>query len=214
MDENGEKSIVLIAHEFFDALPRHAFQRTETGVWRELLLGLDANSDFCLTSSTTPTKIQIALDNDLRLSGCKSDAVEMSPESLRIAGWIRTLLRKNRPSLAIITDYGSISPPGFTLRAIKGHKMLQTITEDIGECDISGDVDFGSFLEIFKEGLKSEIFYQGEFLQRMGIGQRARELIHQNRQVPEAAGNISREYHRLVDPKQMGSIYKILTIES
>lgn len=214
LDDYIEKSVVIIAHEFFDALPRHAFRRTEAGAWRELLLGLDGSSNFCLTTSPSPTKIQFALEKDLRLSSSKNDEVEMSPESLRVAEWIRSLLRRSRPSLGIITDYGSVSPPGFSLRAIKDHRILPTVTEDIGDCDISGDVDFGSLLGIFQKELKSEIFYQGEFLQRMGIEQRAKELIHRNKDKPRVADSIAREYHRLVDPKQMGSIYKILTVES
>lgn len=38
-DQLKDSSLILIAHEFFDALPIHAFKRLEDNIWREIPFG-------------------------------------------------------------------------------------------------------------------------------------------------------------------------------
>jgi SAM-dependent MidA family methyltransferase len=57
----------------------------------------------------------------------------------------------------------------------------------------------------------SEIITQGEFLRRLGIDARAAKLTAAN---PDRADTLGRQLGRLVDPDQMGQLFKVLALTS
>eukprot|EP01126_Amoeba_proteus_P018119 TRINITY_DN1908_c0_g1_i4.p1 TRINITY_DN1908_c0_g1~~TRINITY_DN1908_c0_g1_i4.p1 ORF type:complete len:395 (-),score=74.33 TRINITY_DN1908_c0_g1_i4:322-1506(-) len=141
---------IIIAHEFFDALPVHQFELTKEG-WRERLIGLHPHcsngENFCFIQSPSPT---VASRGLLRkefypelpvFNEEKNILIEVSAEGLALGQEIGLRLSTNKGA-ALIIDYGHDHPSSFSLRAIKDHKRLCSILELPGEADISCDVDF------------------------------------------------------------------------
>lgn len=203
-------STVILAHEFFDALPIHAFNRISGNEWREIMVGLDQQDVFALQLAHSETFSQkLFLPKHVEAS---QDAIEVCPEGIKIANWIKKCFSFSPSALGMIIDYGIYGAPSGSLRAIKEHKILGDPLQDVGECDLSADVDFRALDSIFKDVFETEFKYQGQFLLDMGIRERTMMLIERNRHLPEIASHLVSSYERLVNPKEMGSIYKVLTI--
>lgn len=211
--ENDQKqSLVFIAHEFFDALPVYAFSRNATGSWREILVDASPEGDnLNMVLSRTPTAIQRALQIEEKFTDTATSSVEVSPEMQRVAAWMKEHMLRASPSLSLIVDYGQNHTPQSSLRAIKDHRLLNSPLEDLGECDLSVDVDFKMLTETFRPELTTKLDFQGKFLLNHGIRERALALIRQNQTKTQ---EMLTSYERLVDPRQMGELYKVLTVEN
>jgi NADH dehydrogenase [ubiquinone] 1 alpha subcomplex assembly factor 7 len=215
----GEDTFV-VAHEFFDALPIHAFKRTEAG-WREILVdhAAEDRNGLHLITSAQPTALQKILNVDQEYPPASyplNATMELSPESTRVAMEISKIMLATDESLCFIADYGQFSTPSNSLRAIKTHQIIPDIFESLGECDLSADVDFGRLERCFLDPAFSDVktVHQGHFLQRYGIRERTLSLIKQNRGKKHIVNDLKSAYERLVDPRQMGSIYKVLFFSS
>lgn len=217
----GDLDLVLIAHEFFDALPVHAFKRLDNG-WREILVDYHPASDqFRLITSYGETLIQQVLQIDESKFPAQQfppgSTIELSPEGLRVAERIRDLMSGHPSSLSLIIDYGQRTPPSFSLRAIRDHHIVPSMFDSIGKADLSADVDFGGLQEVFTKTrsrqFRANFDFQGQFLQKFGIRERALGLCRSNRGNKCAIDHIQSSYDRLVSPTQMGSVYKVLQLE-
>lgn len=207
------RPVFILAHEFFDALPIHAFRRVENGAWREVLVDY-VEGGLRLVTSAGPTPAQVALRIDQRHTDPHTTSVEVSPEALRTANWMKSMMVDAEPSFAFIADYGQAAAPSCSLRAIKDHRFVQDIFQDLGECDLSADVDFGAIQSVLNPEVETDLMYQGEFLLKTGLRERATSLIRKNRADQEACAQIQAAFERLADPKQMGSIYKVLLAQN
>ncbi|EEH56591.1 uncharacterized protein MICPUCDRAFT_17895 [Micromonas pusilla CCMP1545] len=156
-DAVPEGPIIVIAHEFFDAMPVHQFTRTERG-WCEKLTEAAAAADdgaleLVLSPGLTPAG---ALMIPRRLDGLPAERkesirqLEISPRSVaiweRVAGRLRV-----HPGAALAVDYGSEGPTGNTLQAIKDHKFVDLLA-DPGTADLSAYVDFGAMRKVIEDG--------------------------------------------------------------
>lgn len=113
---------MIVAHEFFDALPIHAFEKRQSG-FREVFVDLDpASKPAVLTgdaeNDALPTKLRYVLsptptlasrllvsEKDERYKGLSEGMrVEMSPEAYEIAQYAAELVAKKGAGLVI--DYG------------------------------------------------------------------------------------------------------------
>ena len=193
---------ILIAHEFFDAMPVHQFTRTERG-WCERLVSmrgdLAKSSDedgedeeeggdtsafeMVLSPGLTPAG---ALMVPRRLEGVDAPArdglrqLEISPRSLAI--WERIAARLERHGgAAIAVDYGEEGPLGDTLQAIKDHEFVDVLT-DPGRADLSAYVDFGAMRRVIECRKDSGVECFGPVTQRdllfgLGIGQWLEKMV-------------------------------------
>ncbi|CAI9723950.1 Hypothetical predicted protein [Octopus vulgaris] len=198
-----------IAHEFFDVLPVHKFQKTERG-WREVLvdLNLDLSSpnDFKFTVSKSPTPALVIFqvdENDNR------DHIEMSFESGAIIETLSHRIAENG-GFALIADYGHNGEKMDTLRGFFKHQVQSDVFLNPGFADLTADVDFKYISKVASNYV--DIFgptTQGSFLQNMGIGVRLKVLLQ----------NVKSELHKdlisgckmLIDPEQMGERYKFMS---
>ncbi|MEZ5648465.1 MAG: SAM-dependent methyltransferase [Alphaproteobacteria bacterium] len=194
---------VFIANEFIDALPRRQFQY-QKGAWREVMVGLthDENLTLGLVPGITPMAKFLpenAKDNDI-VEWCPA-AVTMVEEMAR---------RLNQFSgAALFIDYGYMHPSfQSTVQALQNHRAVN-ILADPGLVDISAHVDFMNLVDMGKaKGLKVYgPVTQGEFLKRLGIEVRCDHLI---KAVPEKAEVVQEGVTRLIDPAQMGTLFKVL----
>jgi SAM-dependent MidA family methyltransferase len=112
---------------------------------------------------------------------------------------------------ALIVDYG-YGEPGFgeTLQAVAGHKFANILAEP-GESDLSAHVDFFALARAARAGGAAAYgpVTQCNFLADLGLGPRAERLIVAN---PKEARAIASAIDRLVNPKEMGALFKALAL--
>lgn len=225
---------LLLAHEFFDAIPIHAFEKTEKG-WRELVVDIkdspvllpagptatgqkDKKPSFHLTRSNKATPLSLSLTSSPRYDKLvPPNRVEVSPESQSIANKIASLLKADsigNAGSALIIDYGPTDTiPIDTLRGIKNHKIVSPF-EEPGTVDLSVDVDFAGIAAEMKQSDSLRVHgpvQQGDWLHKLGIGARA-TVLARNAKTEEAKKRIEGEYRRLVESGGMGKAYKVMAI--
>ncbi|CAD6588851.1 MAG: hypothetical protein ASARMPRED_003748 [Alectoria sarmentosa] len=126
---------------------------------------------------------------------------------------------KIRPSgAALILDYGPADTiPTSTLRGIRSHQAVSPLT-DPGLVDISADVDFTALAEAaLAASLGIEVHgpvEQGEWLESMGIRERAEMICKGLEEDEEGKKRVRGAIQRLVERGggAMGKIYKFLAI--
>lgn len=195
---------LLIANEFFDALPVRQFLATERG-WCERLVGLEENRlIFGLRAEA-----ERALGDPLR----QGDILEWPAASLDVMGEISRRLSAD-PGAALLIDYGYWGPAfGNTLQALKQHAFVDPLAEP-GEADLTTHVDFqrlakvGANMGLHAHGLST----QGDFLQALGLDARAASL--KKRATPTQAADIDKALARLTErgQKGMGELFKVLAV--
>nr|WP_230531682.1 SAM-dependent methyltransferase [Microvirga roseola] len=196
--------MLLVANEFFDALPVRQFVATERG-WCERLVGLDGEN---LIFGLRPEP-ERAFSNPLRLG----DILEWPAASLAIMKSLSRRIARDGGA-ALIIDYGYWGPAfGDTLQALKKHAFVDPLSEP-GEADLTTHVDFQRLAQAAAEervrvhGVSS----QGDFLAALGIEARAAAL--KKRATPAQAEDIDRALARLTErgPKAMGDLFKVLAV--
>ncbi|MBF9194409.1 SAM-dependent methyltransferase [Microvirga sp. BT290] len=196
--------ILLVANEFFDALPVRQFLGTNRG-WCERLVGLD---DEHLILGLRPEP-EPALGKPLRLG----DVLEWPGVSVDIMGTLAGRLARDGGA-ALILDYGYWGPAfGDTLQALKNHRPVDPLQEP-GEADLTTHVDFHRLAQAAAtQGARVHgTVTQGEFLQALGIETRAEAL--KARATPAQAADIDRALTRLTErgPTGMGELFKVLAV--
>ncbi|ORY52002.1 DUF185-domain-containing protein [Rhizoclosmatium globosum] len=209
--------IMLIAHEFFDAMPVYQFQMASDG-WREVMVDTDDSSstphNFRYILSPGPTKASITLLKDPRYLRFKEGSrIEVSPDCYTYAHKIGERIKEDG-GFALIADYGKNLIMSDTMRGIQSHKFVSALSKP-GDSDLTADVDFSFLAKAFIDtGVKSyELMNQGDFLRSMGIVQRLQVLM----KVADAAKrkDLASSYERLVGPSGvngMGEIYKFMAV--
>lgn len=197
--------MLLVANEFFDALPIQQYVRTEHG-WMERVLGVSPEDRLQFELAPTPLSPKLY---ERYPEATPSAVVEISPFMSAYVRWIaeRVLAQKGA---ALIVDYG-YSEPHFspTLQAVKAHRYHDLLA-DIGSTDITAHVDF---LELFTQATDQNISVygpvpQGEWLCGLGIETRAEQLqLHASDSQREA---ILSGLHRLIDAEEMGELFKVI----
>ena len=201
---------MYIANEFFDAIPIKQFFKKKDG-WIERFVKLKnlKKAEF------NEKKINIKkLEDKLKFKISKNqNVIEYSPETFKYLKTICEIIQKNDGGILII-DYGYLnSKMHETLQAIKNHKYSNVI-EDIGESDITYNINFNLFEKFISQfsNLKSIITNQKKFLTSMGILQRA-EMVSKNIPFSKKADLFYR-IRRLIDKKQMGTLFKVMLIKN
>jgi NADH dehydrogenase [ubiquinone] 1 alpha subcomplex assembly factor 7 len=205
-DVPDDAPMLLIANEFFDALPIRQITRTEAG-WRERLLGITPEDDrLAIGLAAAEGPLESLLDADLRESARPGQTAELAPVAWRIAGEIGARLA-SRGGAALIVDYGHAGPAlGNTLQAVRNHEPCDVL-ETPGEADLTAHVDFTPLAKAAEQSgaRATPLSTQGAFLRALGIGYRARTLA--------AAGDataVERQVARLIGDDAMGTLFKVL----
>lgn len=192
--------LLIVANEFFDALPIRQLIAGESG-WHELLVTFEDNRFAAQPGPPIPAPIKAAPPGTI---------VETSPASAAI---VRDLAGRiaAQGGAALIVDYGHMhSGTGDTLQAVERHGYADP-WERPGERDLTAHVDFGA-LKRAAEARGARIegpVTQGEWLGAMGIAVRSALLA---RKAPERADEIEAARRRLTAPDQMGNLFKVLAL--
>jgi NADH dehydrogenase [ubiquinone] 1 alpha subcomplex assembly factor 7 len=207
IDEDGPP-LVVIANEFFDALPIRQVQRTATG-WHERVVGLrDGRRVFGLAPDPLPDN---AIPQTLRAS--QEGAIwEIGSAACNAA---RTLAARlaGRAGVALIIDYGHAeTTTGDTFQAVAHHDYVDPL-QSPGDADLTAHVDFAALAGAAAEGgaIVREPVTQAQFLAAMGIISRARALGAAN---PQLAESITADLKRLTGRDGMGTLFRVLCLSS
>jgi SAM-dependent MidA family methyltransferase len=180
------RPLLLVANEFFDALP---VQQFISGIERKVMVAAGG----------------LAFDRD-------GEVFETSPAQRAAVSAISTCLAQCG-GIALIIDYGhEKSAPGDTLQAVRGHRYVPTLVEP-GEQDLTAHVDFEALGRAASDaGAKvTPVVTQGDWLQRLGIQARASALARAH---PARAAEIDIALDRLCHEEQMGQLFKVMGIYS
>jgi SAM-dependent MidA family methyltransferase len=202
--------MLLIANEFFDALPIRQYVRTKEG-WRERRVALAEDGEgFRFVLAAEPPGGDGAIPP--ALGACPVDGiVEVAPERCVIARAIGRRVAA-RGGAALIIDYGHVrTAPGDTFQAVRRHRYSDPLV-DPGESDLTAHVDFEALAGAAASGgaVVSGPVGQGTFQKRLGMERRAEALAR-------AAGDggaprVAAAFERLTAPDQMGSLFKAVAL--
>jgi NADH dehydrogenase [ubiquinone] 1 alpha subcomplex assembly factor 7 len=200
--------LFLVANEFFDALPVHQFERSDTG-WRERAVGLDARGApiWC----HVPPGSAFALIDPGMHALPPGSIVEVSPSSIALAAEIGQRIAEGGGA-ALIIDYGSARPTGQpSLQAVRGHRRHDPL-EAPGTADLTAHVDFGALARAAGEAGAAVWgpVPQRDLLERLGIRERANQLAADA--TPAQAADIEAALARLLDENEMGSLFQAIAI--
>jgi len=178
--------LLVVANEFFDALPVRQFVGTAE---RKVVLAGGG----------------LAFDRD-------GDVVETSPaREQAVADLASRLMRQG--GAALVIDYGhGKSAPGDTLQAVRGHHFAPVLDKP-GEQDLTAHVDFEALARAASDAgaAVTPVVTQGRWLERLGIAARAEALASAH---PERKAEIDSALRRLCDPDQMGNLFKVMAVHS
>ena len=203
-DVPGDVPLLLVANEFFDALPIRQLVRTETG-WRERMVGHAEGRFFACAG---PTALDILVPPQFANAPVGS-IYELAPAGTAIAAEIGARLA-SQGGAALVIDYGHAGPAlGDTLQAVKAHAFADPFA-DPGEADLTAHVDFTTLARAAAPAVAYGPVTQGALLTALGIAQRTAALAA--RATPAQAELLRSGTDRLVRDDAMGSLFKALAL--
>ena len=199
---------LIVANEFLDALPIHQLVRTAVG-WcaRQVTLGADGKLDF--TVAPAPSPLAASLAPTVAAAPLGSIA-EVAPAARACVAAIATRLAQDGGA-ALLIDYGpTTSAAGDSLQAVRGHRR-HGVLEDPGEADLTAHVDFAALRAAAQPPARVHgPITQAQLLTRLGIAARAEALARGK--PAETAAAIRAALQRLIEPTQMGQLFKVLAL--
>ncbi len=196
---------IFIANEFFDALPIKQFFKKKNNWYEKYIINKDKSLKFFekkINKVFLEKLIKQKLDKYQKF-------VEYSPLANKKLNTISKIIKKQNGGLLII-DYGYEDKKMFdTLQSVKNHKN-NNLLENIYKADITHLINF----EFYKKKIRNldidsiNLTTQREFLLKMGILERA-EIISKNMPFSKKS-DIYFRIKRLIDKKQMGTLFKVL----
>jgi NADH dehydrogenase [ubiquinone] 1 alpha subcomplex assembly factor 7 len=197
---------ILVANEFFDALPVNQAIKTDRG-WHERRIEIDESGQLAFTvapetipffQSLLPPAIRAARTGAIFEWRSDNEAVEVGR---RVA---------DGRGAALVVDYGHIeSGLGETLQAVGQHAFADPLTNS-GNLDLTAHVDFQALIRAVEAmGVVSfGPIDQSRFLRRLGIEQRAASL----KAKAAHPADIDQALARLIghDRTAMGELFKVV----
>lgn len=200
--------LLLVANEFFDALPIRQLQRTPTD-WRERMIDTDETGAlrYVLAPGPSPLAALLAADGQ---AARPVDVAEVSPAALSLMQAIAERIAAHRGA-ALVVDYGRSGALGMSLQAVAGHRRADPL-EAPGQADLTALVDFAALAQVARQAGAAAWgpIGQGELLTALGIGLRAQALMA--RAGAQGAAAIEAAQTRLIAPDQMGTLFKALAV--
>ncbi|MBC8299510.1 MAG: SAM-dependent methyltransferase [Pelagibacterales bacterium] len=214
----SEKSFegLIIANEFFDALPSERFKYSSEGLKMSYVSSIDHQLSEIWKESTEEFKNEFILATDNM--DIKFSENYISELNLHYSTWVNKINKALERGVCIITDYGYNNKEYFledrtegTLVCIYNHKANFDPLYKIGEQDISTFVNF-SHLSKISENIDMNVcgyLTQYNFLINLGILN-----IFENKKFDDIEKHV--ELNRLKNillPNAMGELFKVLILK-
>ncbi len=193
--------MLLIANEFFDALPIVQFE-CQAGRMHERKVAHDGARLMVAREPTPDEALPGAHDGDIK---------EVCPAAYAMTRSLARSIAQSGGSVLII-DYGYYpSALGDTLQALRQHRPV-SIFESPGEVDLTAHVDFDSITRAAESGgaVTHGPVSQAAFLIQLGIT--AREAALLKNATPDQQTAIRSGCRRLIEPAEMGTLFKVLAL--
>ena len=204
VEELPEAPLLLVANEFFDALPLRQFQRLDT-LWRERRIGLTGDALAFVWAAPQADPVL-----DAQFPGVPDGAfVETNPLGLAIAARVGDCLSRHGGA-ALIVDYGAEGGTGDTFQGVADHATADPLAAP-GEADLTAHVAFDPLAAAASAAGACAFgpIPQGVFLERLGITARARQLAAAR---PHDAHSVAAAHRRLTHPEEMGNLFRVLAL--
>lgn len=204
---------LIIANEFFDALPVHQYEYTRAG-WRERMVGCDPlTHSLCFVADSAPVASAIAAMLESYPPPREGAIAEINIAAREAMHTLAAHIKRHGGG-AFIADYGYPGPVyGDTLQAVKAHRPHPPLIE-AGSADLTAHVDFSAL----RHGAQSEglaVFGpapQGSVLEALGARERLAALCHSA--TPQQAAQLTSGLNRLISVQEMGQLFKIMAVQS
>ena len=196
--------LIVLANEFFDALPIRQVQKGETG-WLERVVGVDGGR-LALGLAQKQTPPAFAADE-----AEPGTIAELSDVRDGVAETIGARVAAHG-GCGLIIDYGhERSATGDTLQAMSKHGYVDVLHRP-GQCDVTSHVDFESLARAFQAGGAKTYgpVPQGPFLHAVGLEVRAQKL--KEKAMSRQKRLIDSAVERLAGRAQMGALFKLLAV--
>lgn len=212
LDELGglpDGPLLLIANEFLDALPIRQLVRGRAH-WAERLVAADAEGRLCFAEGPESPALSLLVPAE-RCDAAPGTLVELCSAAATVAAGLAARLCE-QGGAALFIDYGYSEPSGTsTLAAIGGHRAAG-ILDAPGAADLSAHVDFAAVAAAAHS--TGAMVYgpvsQGDFLKALGAELRLERLCR--RAAPDQRAALEAGLRRLIDPAEMGTLFKALAI--
>jgi NADH dehydrogenase [ubiquinone] 1 alpha subcomplex assembly factor 7 len=197
---------IVVANEFFDALPIRQLERAGRA-WHERMVTLAGDA---LQLARGPAVVDPPLEPAHHVAP-EGAIVEIAPAARAAVAQLAARIARHGGA-ALIVDYGpAASAPGDSLQALRRHAPVPVLA-DPGLADLTAHVDFAALARVATES--GAVAYgpitQAAFLARLGLAQRLAVLLR------SAGGSQARSVasgaQRLIDPADMGTLFKVLAI--
>ena len=207
IDTLPDGPLLVLANEFFDALPIEQFEYTRSG-WLRRHVTVDDVGNFVLTTAGEPVDVWFDAP-DVGM------VAEICPAACAIVDTLSGRFLREAGAMLLV-DYGyARSAPGDTLQAVRNHAFVPPL-EDPGNTDLTSHVDFERLTQVARAAGASVCgpVGQGRFLSSLGAEQRGRVLTRAAGGDSARAMNLSSGLRRLIHPSEMGSLFKVLCVHS
>ena len=200
--------LIVLANEFFDALPVHQLV-ARNGAWHERLVGIRSGGGLAFEIAAEPSPLAGSLPGGI--DAYPDGAIfELNQAAGAITGEIACRIAEHGGA-ALVIDYGhAASATGETLQAVRNHAFAPVL-DDPGEADLTAHVDFEALSRAAGEVMVHGPTSQRDFLIALGIEARAAKLQN-SAKTKEAREEIATGVARLIDPRGMGTLFKVLAL--
>ncbi len=200
---------IFIANEFFDAIAIKQLIKKDNN-WYEKFVQLNGREKpFYIYKKIYLKNYEKKINHKFSSS---ENFLEYSPEGIIYLRNLAKIIDKNDGGILII-DYGYFNKKmKNTVQAIS-NKKFSNILENIGNSDITYNINFHLFREIVKKTKKLDVIFttQKKFLIKMGIEKRA-EIISKNKPFSKKI-DIFYRLKRLTGENEMGNLFKVMLIK-
>jgi SAM-dependent MidA family methyltransferase len=206
IDDLPDGPAIILANEFFDALPVRHYIRGPAG-WHERLLGLGPDGALRFGASASPIDI-----NAGPIRPVVGDVLEIGHVALRAMEHLASRVAREGGAL-LLCDYGYVGGGiGETLQAMRGHAYVGVL-EAPGDSDLTAHVDFSALSRAATAagGAVHGPVAQGRFLELLGIVERAARL--KTRADARQAELIESALARFTAPtSSMATVFKAMSV--
>jgi NADH dehydrogenase [ubiquinone] 1 alpha subcomplex assembly factor 7 len=199
--------MIVVANEFFDALPIQQIVRAED-CWRQRRVDVAGEVFSFVDGPSVPLSIVPANLQNAPVGSI----IESCPDGVDI---MRQLCQRlgEQGGAALIIDYGYAGPAiGDTLQSVSNHAFANPL-QSPGEQDLTAHVDFttlaamGELCGLAVYGTED----QGLWLMRLGLAERAAALALAD---PERSAETMAGSRRLSAPDEMGRLFRVMSASS
>ncbi len=203
--------LLVVANEFLDALPIRQLVRGHSQ-WAERLVGLDGDGRLAFVEGPESPAL-ILLVPDARREAPPGTIIEICPAAAALAATLGERFARS-PGAALFVDYGYFpSRYGPTLSGLRQHQPVGVL-HDPGDVDLSAHVDFAAVADAARTA-GAAIWGpvpQSRFL--AALGAEARLAALSVRASPEQQALLESGLRRLIDPAEMGTLFKAMAVTS